>query len=178
MKLYIVRHCEAEGQAFGAGLTNEGFKQAQELVGFFSNKGIEKIISSPYKRAVDTITPLAKANRIEIKIDDRLSERVLSTRNLPDWQEKLKQSFTDLDMVMEGGESSKQAMERVLKVVDEQKKVEEEEIVLVTHGNLLALLLKQYLPSFGYKDWETLSNPDVYLIETDQETTTVKRLWK
>ncbi|WP_010098249.1 histidine phosphatase family protein [Ornithinibacillus scapharcae] len=89
-KLYLVRHCEAEGQAFGADLTKVGHRQALELEEFFSDVGIEKIVSSPFKRAVDSIYPLATTRNLEIQIDKRLSERVLSTMDLPDWQDKLK----------------------------------------------------------------------------------------
>lgn len=177
-KIYVVRHCKAVGQEYGAELTIDGQRQAQELVKFFANISIEKIISSPYKRAVDSIYPLANARNIEIEIDERLSERILSIKNLPDWQEKLNQSFMDLDIIFDGGESSRQAMNRGLEVVDQLMQGKEKEILIVTHGNLMALLLKYYQPSFGYTEWEQLSNPDVYLIVRDQETAAIKRIWE
>lgn len=34
-KIYLIRHCEAEGQSFEAQLTDRGFKQAVELADFF-----------------------------------------------------------------------------------------------------------------------------------------------
>ena len=57
-----------------------------------------------------------------------------------------------------------QAMKRVNEVVNEL--IEEEgNIVLVTHGNLMSLLLHHISPTFGFQEWAQLSNPDVYIVE-------------
>jgi 2,3-bisphosphoglycerate-dependent phosphoglycerate mutase len=37
--------------------------------------------------------------------------------------------------------------------------------VVVSHGQLLSLVLHSIDPSFGYASWASLSNPDVFLIE-------------
>lgn len=76
----IVRHCKAEGQAVDAPLTVQGIQQALELAEFLSDKGIDHIVSSPYRRACDTIKPLANLIGVEVVMDERLTERVLSGR--------------------------------------------------------------------------------------------------
>src|SRR2546421_6220368 len=88
--LYIVRHCQASGQEPEAPLTQQGQAQATELVRFLSNKGIERIVSSPYKRAIQSIAPLAQSLQLEVETDTRLVERVLSTTALPDWRARLR----------------------------------------------------------------------------------------
>jgi broad specificity phosphatase PhoE len=37
--------------------------------------------------------------------------------------------------------------------------------VVVSHGQLLSLVLHSIDPGFGYAGWEALQNPDVYLLE-------------
>ena len=37
--------------------------------------------------------------------------------------------------------------------------------VIVTHGNLLALLLQWVDAAVGYEHWSRLSNPDVFLVQ-------------
>jgi 2,3-bisphosphoglycerate-dependent phosphoglycerate mutase len=175
-KIYLIRHCQAAGQEFEARLTEEGKKQAHQLVQFLSDIKINRIITSPFKRAIDSISPLARDRELEIEIDKRLSERVLSTENLLDWQEELQMSFDDLDIAYQGGESSREAMNRGMEVINELLHDEQETILVMTHGNLMALMLKSFHPSFGYVDWKKLSNPDVYVIEA--KTSTVKRIWK
>lgn len=51
--IFLVRHCKAAGQAPEARLTDEGQKQAEQLVYFFKDEDIEAIYSSPFVRALD-----------------------------------------------------------------------------------------------------------------------------
>ena len=99
--IYIIRHCEATGQSAKAPLTEKGFKQASVLANFISGLKIDKIISSPYVRALQSIKPFAEENNLEVEIDERLGERILSSVSFPDWLEKLEATVTDLDMKAE-----------------------------------------------------------------------------
>ncbi|MFS0674770.1 histidine phosphatase family protein [Ornithinibacillus sp. 179-J 7C1 HS] len=175
-KIYVVRHCQAKGQEVEAELTDEGVKQARKLVEFFSKIKVDRIISSPYRRAIDSVGPLAKEKDLSIEMDDRLSERVLSTQFFTDWREKLKATFEDLDIEYPGGESSRQAMSRGLEVIQELS--EGEQVILATHGGLTSLILKSFQPNFRFEDWENLTNPDVYLLDYQNEDPKIIRLWK
>jgi 2,3-bisphosphoglycerate-dependent phosphoglycerate mutase len=175
-KIYIVRHCSAQGQQAKAKLTEEGLNQAEKLVDFFNEIKINRIISSPYLRAIQSIKPLSKQQEIDIEIEDRLAERVLCGEDLPDWQSKLELSFSDLDVKLVGGESSREAMSRIVNVVEAIFQSEFESTIIVTHGNLMSLLLHHVDQNFGFREWRHLSNPDVYLIV--EATPTFKRLWK
>ncbi|WP_299089923.1 histidine phosphatase family protein [uncultured Metabacillus sp.] len=101
--IYLVRHCEANGQEADADLTVRGFNQAIELSNFFSDFTVERIISSPYKRAMKTVQPLAKRLKIEIESNSNLSERILSTSNLPDWYDLYFYSMWDWDAWKDAG---------------------------------------------------------------------------
>lgn len=177
-KIYIVRHCEAQGQPTESQLTDKGYKQAIYLSEFFSNPKIDRIISSPFLRAIQSVEPISEETNIKIEIDERLSERTLSTTNLPDWLEKLKATFDDLELKFEGGESSKEAMNRIVNVVDEVFKSETENTIIVTHGNLMSLLLKNYDNSFDFDCWKNLSNPDVFLLSYTNNEVNMERLWR
>jgi len=89
----------------------------------------------------------------------------------------LRNTFNDLELRYEGGESSKAAMHRVLSVVQDVKNSGFNNVVLVTHGNLMSLLLKHYDNEFGYGEWEALSNPDVYILSFEGASPTVRRIW-
>jgi 2,3-bisphosphoglycerate-dependent phosphoglycerate mutase len=175
-QIYIVRHCAAEGQPAEAKLTSIGVKQAKELAEFFSDKNVDRIISSPYVRAIQTVEPLAANKGMEIEIEDRLEERTLSTENLPDWMEKLKETYVDLDLKLLGGESSREAMERAVAVIDDIEP--NETTLLVSHGNLISLLLKYYDSEYGFSEWKELSNPDVFFLKITKENEgNFERIW-
>src|SRR5690625_5919276 len=79
-KIYFVRHCSADGQHKDSPLTIEGTRQAQLLSIFLTENDIpiDRIISSPYLRAVESIKPYAEKHGIDIEVDERLHERVFS----------------------------------------------------------------------------------------------------
>lgn len=172
--LYLVRHCRAEGQAPDAELTEEGRKQSGELAGFFKDKEISHIISSPFTRAIQSIEQTADSLGLKMEIDGRLAERTLSSEDLPDWMERLEESFEDLDLKLAGGESSREAADRGMEVLEASP----DRTILVTHGNLMGLLLKRIDGAYGFEEWKKLSNPDVYEVKVMGENSKIMRVWK
>ncbi len=176
-KIYIVRHCSASGQPQESPLTPNGFKQAEELAEFFHDRKVDRIISSPFKRARQSIAPLAELLGLPIEEDARLSERILSPEPLVDWLDILQESFVNPDMKVAGGESSREAAERGTGVVEDILKSDAEHAIVVTHGNLMALLLQHVDPSVGFKEWSLLTNPDVFLLTVNDNEKALERIW-
>jgi len=175
--VYIVRHCKADGQEPSAKLTELGIQQAEKLAIYLLNKDIDLIISSPFERAYHTIAPLAVQIGMEVVIEERLAERLLSTKNHPDWLDMLRKTFDDLDLCYEGGESSNTAMSRAISVVTEVLNSEHKNVVLVSHGNLISLLLKHFDDRIGFMEWKSLSNPDVFhLIFSGENKPSIHRI--
>jgi 2,3-bisphosphoglycerate-dependent phosphoglycerate mutase len=177
-QLYIVRHCQAEGQAPEAQLTAEGRRQAASLVNVFQHVQIDRIVSSPFVRAVETIRPLARFLGIEVERDERFAERVLAADPMPDWLDRLRDSFVDMDLCFAGGESSRTAMGRAVSAVRDILRADLTSAVIVTHGALMTLLLKHFDDRFGFAEWQQLTNPDVYLVTVSPDKHEVQRMWK
>ncbi|PKR76855.1 histidine phosphatase family protein [Halalkalibacillus sediminis] len=175
--IYIVRHSKAEGQAPEAELTELGKQQSEALVNFFSERKIDRFVSSPFIRAVGTIKPLSDARNLPIDIDPRLAERMLSTTHMPDWKEKLKDTFDDVDLKFEGGESTREASTRAVAVIEEILEGDSENTVIVSHGGIIPLLINHYSRDEGFDRWRGLTNPDVYLLTAENGETTVERIW-
>lgn len=80
MPIYVVRHAKAgsrsdfEGDDIDRPLTNAGRRQAAELAMRLAAVSPTVIVSSPYRRCVETLEPLAVATDAEVRIDDRLGE--------------------------------------------------------------------------------------------------------
>lgn len=175
-RIYIVRHCKAEGQSHDAPLTPIGYEHANNLAQLFDNIKIDRIISSPFRRAIQTIEPTIQSKNLSLEIDNRLSERTLSSKDLPDWLEKLELTFSDLDLKYEGGESSKEAMNRIVNLIEEVKNDHFDHTIIVTHGNIMTLLLKHFNNDFSFEHWSKLSNPDVFVL-TINHTFRIERIW-
>lgn len=171
--VYFVRHAQANGQERHAGLTKKGHEDARALANYFHNKNIERIISSPYSRAVSTIKPTAEALTLPIEEDERLIERCLSPDPMENWLIHLEKSFKDYSYKLKGGESSLEAQSRILSVVDSIK----ENTIIVSHGNLLALCFQSIALIEGFGHWKQMKNPDVFHVYFGSST--LKKLdWK
>ena len=90
---------------------------------------------------------------------------------------KLESTFTNIDIAFSGGESTKQATDRAISLIQDVLQLNHTTTLLVTHGNLLTLILKHFNHTIGFNEWRTLTNPDIYEITIDEQCI-IKRLWK
>ena len=76
-RLLLLRHCQAAWLEDNESrpLSELGLEQAEQLDASLRRWPIDGIVSSPYRRAIDTISPLASALELEIELDERLRER-------------------------------------------------------------------------------------------------------
>lgn len=81
MDLFIIRHGRPERQVLGAGegtadpgLSDTGLEQARRVAEFLEVEGIDHIVSSTMRRAVETAVPLASTLGYEIEQLDDIRE--------------------------------------------------------------------------------------------------------
>ncbi len=106
-----------------------------------------------------------------------MKERILSVEAFSDWKDMLKMTFGDFDLKFKGGESSNEAKKRILGIIKKVINNEFKNTIIVTHGNLMSLLLQHYNNSFGFEQSISLSNPDVYHIKITDHKVTQERIW-
>jgi len=176
-RLFLVRHCESTGQDASAPLTAVGQTQAIHLADYLEMLGVDLLVSSPSTRAQQSVAPLAQRLGLPVEIETRLAERVLSAAPLAHWREAIQQTFAELDLAWPGGESSRTAMARGRAAIDALLARPECAPVVVTHGNLMTLILRSFETQFGYQTWERLSNPDVYCLAAQGERVEISRPW-
>ena len=160
-----MRHCEAVGQAPESPLSPEGFCQAERLKDFLAYQPVDFLVTSEFLRARQSAAPIASANSLGIHIDPQLNERKLASEPIANWKELLRRSFSEPELRGTGGESASEALARAWASLDEILAAGHRLPVVVSHGNLISLLLHSIDRSFGYEGWAGLSNPDVYLLE-------------
>ena len=114
--------------------------------------GIARIVSSPHTRAVESAEPLARSLGLPVETDPRLRERALASVSLPHWRERVRGSFADPDLCLEGGESSRTATERAAAVIADALTYPAPVAAVVTHGNLLSLILRHLDRRYGFDE--------------------------
>lgn len=180
--IYLIRHCKAYGQPSEAELTEVGLKQAVKLRDFLLNYNIQYIVSSPYVRAVKTIMPLSEHLNIKINTDHRVREKLLISHVVEDYTPYLLAAYEDMNIAFHGGESSNEATKRAIEALSELLQKEEENIAVVTHGELFSLIIRYFDKISGFDFWKNLSNPDVYLLRFENANINsikdIKRIWE
>jgi len=176
--VFLIRHCTFSGQAADAALAPEGYRQAANLTDRLADAGIERIVSSPYRRARETIAPLATRLGLAIEIDARIRERELSPTPIENWRDVVARSFVEPEFCVPGGESGHVTLARGWAALDAVFAGSSRITALVSHGQISSLLLHHIGPPFGYDGWLRLSNPDVYRITRDDTgALSYHRIW-
>ena len=148
------------------------------MAAFLSALPVDAIVASAYLRARQTAEAVADLLHLGIDVDPRLNERILSPRPIDNWQQVLQDSFSDPELSAPGGESANEVLTRAWSALNERLRGPQELPVVVTHGNLLAVVLHSIDSGFGYAGWENLSNPDVYRVDAgDGGVMSFQRLW-
>jgi probable phosphomutase (TIGR03848 family) len=134
------------GQLEGIGLSKDGIAQVNKLTSSFENLKIDRIISSPMQRCLETVEGIARSKRKRISIDERLIEM-----NYGSWSGK---KLSKLSRMKEWkviqtkpsafrfpqGESFKELEERIESLLkDLTRKYPKETILIITHGDIVKI---------------------------------------
>jgi 2,3-bisphosphoglycerate-dependent phosphoglycerate mutase len=174
LTILLIRHAESVAPGISGldeytrPLTAKGMRDASQLRDRLASMRIDAAYSSPYLRARQTIEPIAQARGLSIGTVEDLRERLLSPVDLPDWRAHLKRSWEDFDYAPPGGETSREAQARVVRVLEMVAARHAGGIViLASHGNLIALALNAFMPSVDYTFWESIPMPAVFTLIRD-----------
>lgn len=77
LRLYLVRHAHVDYTGCperDPPLSPTGETQAERLVGCFRDVPVDRILSSPLRRAAQTVAPLSEAKNVTIEVRDWLRE--------------------------------------------------------------------------------------------------------
>jgi 2,3-bisphosphoglycerate-dependent phosphoglycerate mutase len=165
--LILLRHAHAEWSLDEMRpLSVQGWEAAKKLGNVIGPLGIDRILSSPSPRAIQTVLPLASRRRLRIRLDEGLRERTVGFGWLPDFEEVMRKSWEDFEFSLPGGETNRSAQLRIVEAVSRAcSQCPLSTTVLSTHGNVLALFLNALDPLVGFPFWQQLRMPDAYFLE-------------
>ena len=178
--IYLIRHAHADWRDDDERpLSSAGVDAAQSVAARLATQPIAALYTSPSRRSIETVEPLASRLGLHLEVVRDLRERELPAVSLDEFDSFVQQAWNDPNQSPCGGESNVQAQVRGLAVVrDVVARHVGSQVVLATHGNLLALVLHALDPSFGYEFWRRLSFPDIYQLTFDGlELRGVERQW-
>lgn len=180
--IYLVRHAHSvyTPNERERSLSTSGFYDAKQISNCLKGEQIDRFVSSPYLRAVQTIQVAADARGLTIQQIESFKERVLAAEPVDDFESAIEKVWKNETFAWAGGESNKEAQARgVLAVKQILRTCSGESVVIGSHGNLIALIMNAFDSKYSYDFWKRLTMPDIYKLDfTGEQLNAVTRLWR
>ncbi|MBY5034079.1 histidine phosphatase family protein [Streptococcus gallolyticus] len=161
-RVYFIRHAEPNYENhndFLRELTTKGLQDSQKLVNLFDKIAIDAFFSSPYKRSIDTISPLANSRHKEITTVTDFRERKITDIWIEDFAGFTEKQWADFSYKLDGGESLSQVQTRNITALEILlQEYSEKTIIIGTHGTALSTIINYYDPSFGYNEFQKIKH--------------------
>lgn len=155
--LYYVRHAQPDYSVHDdltRPLTEKGMRDCALVTDFLTDKSIDRVFSSPYKRAVDTVQPFAAQAHLPVTLIDDLRERRIDSVWIDDFDSFCKAQWADFDYRYKDGECLREVQERNIEALQKiLLTCAGQNIVIGGHGTALSTIINFYDSAFGYEDF-------------------------
>ncbi len=159
-RVYFVRHAEPNYDNHDdmlRELTPKGMEDRKLVTAFLSDKDIDAVLSSPYKRAVDTVADFAEKNGLSIETIDDFRERKVGNGWIEDFKEFSRNQWSDFSYKLPGGECIREVQDRNIAALNTVlERYNGKNIVIGSHGTALSTIINYFDSSFGYGDFEKI----------------------
>ena len=167
--VYFIRHAEPDLTVHDdeiRPLTTYGEESSRKLIDDFDGINIDMFISSPYKRAIDTIKPLAESRNSSIQLVYDFRERKISGGWIENFSEFAINQWKDFNYKLPDGESLKEVQLRstiaLANILDDYSG---KTIVIGTHGTSLSTIINKYDETFTYSEFEKIKTKMPWIVK-------------
>ena len=157
--VYFIRHAESRYDADDRtrGLSDKGLRDRVLAAEFLSDKAIDTVLSSPYRRAVETVQEFADAHGLDVIPVEDFRERCIADVWVDDFREFTRRQWEDHDFKLNDGESLREVGQRNIAALTEVlRQYDGKNIAIGTHGTALSTIIHHFVPTFGYAEFERI----------------------
>ena len=170
-KVYFVRHAEPNYENHDdmlRELSARGMEDRKRVTAFLSDKQIDVVLSSPFKRAVDTVKDFADSKGLTVETANDFRERKVDSCWIKDFASFSKKQWEDFSYKLSDGECLKEVQERNINaLIDVLRRYAGKNIVIGSHGTALSTVFNYYDHSFGYEDFDKIRFVMPWIVEFD-----------
>lgn len=158
--VYFVRHAQPNyhnHNDLSRELTEKGLRDRELVTEYLEDKNIHAVLSSPFKRAVDTVAQFAEEKNLPIRLIEDFRERKIEDCWIADFESFCRSQWADFDYKLPGGESLREVQDRNIRALnDVLTEYRGQNVVIGSHGTAMAVILNWFDHSFGYKDFSVI----------------------
>lgn len=165
IEIYLVRHAHSvySPDEYGRGLSEKGRHDTEYVTELLGKESITVVLSSPYKRAVETVQGTADNAKIPLEIEEEFKERILSSEPVDDFETAINKVWNNPLYAFDGGECNLEAQKRgVNALYHVMKQYDGERVAIGTHGNIMVLMMNYFDKQYDFSFWKQLEMPDIY----------------
>jgi len=167
--VYFVRHAEPNYENHNdrlRELSSKGLKDRELVTNFLNDKHIDIVLSSPYKRAFDTVRHFAKKIGVSISEVEEFKERKIGDEWIEDFNGFSKKQWEDFTYKLPDGESLEEVQNRNIVALDRVlEKYKNKNIVVGSHGTALSTIINYYDKNFRYSDFNEIRKLMPWIVE-------------
>lgn len=168
-RVFFVRHAQpnyANHNDLLRELSPKGLEDRKRVTHFLEDKQIQLVLSSPYKRAVDTVKDFADRFGFEIQTVEDFRERKVGGDWIEDFNTFAERQWRDFSYKLPDGESLGEVQRRSIAALNRVLEQHSgKNLVIGSHGTALSTIIHFYDPSFGYAAFEKIRDVMPWIVE-------------
>ena len=169
--IYFVRHCQSDHSVHDdrtRPLTEKGGKDSLLVTEFLADKEVDAVLSSPYRRAVDTVKNFADTRGFAIETVEDFRERKVGDHWVEDFMAFVKHHWEDREYKEKGGESLREVQDRNVAALQKMlSKYEGKTLAIGTHGTALSSIVNHFDPRFGFEQFAEIVDLTPWVVKAE-----------
>ena len=170
-QIYFVRHAQPlyrNHDDASRELSAKGLEDRELVTAFLMDKDINVVLSSPYRRALDTVRHFADTIRTPIIHVSDFREREVAGEWIEDFDTFCRRQWADFDYHLPGGECLREVQERNVAALQRVlKEFAGQHIAIGGHGTAIATILNHFDPAFGYEGFQGIRRLMPWIVRLD-----------
>ena len=161
-ELYFVRHAEPNynnHDDMTRELSPKGMRDRLLVTEYLADKGIGLVLSSPYMRAVDTVSHFAVLHNLPVSTVADFRERTVDSVWIDDFAAFTRSQWADFNYKLNGGETLAQVQKRninaLYRVIQQHP---DKAIAIGSHGTALSTIINYFVPQFGIEEFTRIKS--------------------
>lgn len=165
--IYFVRHAESDDR----------MKDRELVTDYLHDKNVGLVLSSPYKRAIDTVKPFADQEGLPIHIIEDFRERKVGHDWIEDFQGFSEREWADFNFKFKDGESLREVQERTIGALNDLLSGHQNKVLAVgIHGTALSTIINYYDSTYGFSDFERMKRLMPWMVKCIFENKVCERI--
>lgn len=167
--VYFIRHAQSARGDFDdriRPLTEEGLADTKQITAALHDKNITHILSSPYKRTLQTVADLAQTLGLFPETDEDFRERSAGSWRGNNFLKFIEQQWADFSYHIMDGERLRDVQKRNIAALNRAlEKYDGKVIAIATHGTALSTIINHYKPEFDFQSFMRIVDFMPYIVK-------------